>query len=51
MKVIADTLIATNYNITNNKLVINIWRGLGGEYEVVVINLTSRISKITFEEA
>lgn len=50
MKVIADTLIATNYNITNNKLVINIRRGLGGEYEVV-INLTSRISKITFEEA
>ncbi|XP_031258277.1 uncharacterized protein LOC116116323 [Pistacia vera] len=51
MKEFADKLNASGVHIEDEELLMYILDGLGSEYDVVIANLTSTVSQITFQEA
>ena len=52
MKNVVDLMNVSNgQTITDEELLLYIVRGLGSEYEAVVIHLTSRQGVVSFEEA
>lgn len=50
MQEIADNLIAAGQKISDDDLIMNILEGVGAEFDVVVVNLTSRTDQFTIPE-
>ena len=51
MKMFADNLGIDGYLITDDDLMLHVLAGLRSEYDLVVVNLTSRIVPATWQEA
>ena len=51
MKMVADNLGTAGYLVSDEDLMLHVLAGLGPEYDLVVVNLTSRIVPATWQES